>query len=386
MRILWIGSVFDENTMLNSPAVSPAANRWQSGLIRALRETGCTVQMIGHRPEPVWPRGDFYIEGGLMEVPLMGDQQCVPQHLVRYLNIYRFRDFLLKRRYFSSFRRNLQSPEVPQCVLSYNVNSHSYAVGREAMHRGIPWIPIVADGPGEPQAYYQLEQKLRAAAGVIFLSWYSFENWSGGPKIHLDGGVATVSAQETSLPCSDSQRVIFYSGVLNQYGGVDLLLDAFNKIENPNVRLWICGKGDHPKLRYALKQDNRITFYGCVDEMTLKQLSRQAWVMVNPRPNAVIDSKHNFPSKVLEYLSYGKPVISTWTPGLAPDYQQVLQIPDQETPAGLADIIEQNLQWSFHKYQENAIKIYSFLEKQKTWIIQAERLKKWISQTIISHQ
>ncbi|MFZ4699309.1 MAG: glycosyltransferase [Candidatus Methylumidiphilus sp.] len=384
MRILWLGSVFDENTMINSPAVSPAANRWQSGLIEALREIGCDVQMLGHRPEPVWPRGNFYVQGCTGNAPLINHNLRTPQHLISYFNIYRFQDFYLKLQYSNIFRRNLLF-NVPQCILSYNVYPHSYAVGREAMRRGIPWIPIVADAPGEPQAYRQLEQKLSIAAGVIFLSWYSFINWSGGPKIHLDGGVNTIPSKEIELPSSEKPKIIFYSGSLNQYGGIDLLLDAFNKIDNADARLWICGKGDHKKMQQALKTDDRITFYGCVDELTLAQLSRQAWVMVNPRPNAVIDSKHNFPSKILEYLSYGKPVISTWTLGLSPEYRHVLYIPDEETAEGLSDIIQKIFQWSDHQYRENAIAVFSFL-KQKTWVEQAKRLNTWISLEIASHR
>lgn len=59
LHILWLGNIADEATMLASRAVSPAANRWQSGLLGGLREAGCDVRLLGHQPEPAWPRGQL---------------------------------------------------------------------------------------------------------------------------------------------------------------------------------------------------------------------------------------------------------------------------------------------------------------------------------------
>ncbi len=378
MRILWIGGIFDENTVLNAPAVSPAANRWQSGLIRGLRESGCDVQMIGHRPEPVWPKGAFHVPGSVGYAPMTEGGPQIHQQLIGYLNVYRLRNVILSLRQINVFRRMIKNAETPRCVLTYNVYPHSCAVGREAMRSGIPWIPIVADAPGDPAAYQKLSNQIRSAAGCAFLSWHSFTNWPNEPKIHLDGGVSTLPDPAMALPDSNGPKIVFYSGVLNRFGGVDLLLDAFAEIRNPDARLWICGKGDNPKLREALQNDHRITFHGCVDEKTLLQLSRQAWVMVNPRPNDVIDSLHNFPSKILEYLSYGKPVVSTWTPGIAPEYRSVLIVPDDETPAELTHAIDSVLQWTELQCRERFQAIRLFLESGKTWLTQGEKLKTWI--------
>ena len=383
MHLLWIGSIFDENTVSNAPAVSPAANRWQSGLIRGLVESGCQVQLLGHRPEPVWPRGAFHVPGFVGHKPIHEAGPGIHQHLISYLNVYRLRDIILSLRQITVFRRMIKNAQAPRCVLSYNLYPHSYAVGREAMRQGIPWIPIVADAPGDPAAYQKLSHQIRSAAGCAFLSWHSFTNWPDEPKIHLDGGVSALPDPAMALPDSNAPKIVFYAGVLNQFGGVDLLLDAFAEIRNSDVRLWICGKGDNPKLRDALQNDHRITFYGCVDEKTLQQISRQAWVMVNPRPNHVIDSLHNFPSKILEYLSYGKPVVSIWTPGIAPEYRSVLIVPDAETPAGLAHAIDRVLEWSETQCREHSLTIRRFLETEKTWRIQVERLKVWICQHVM---
>ena len=59
--ILWLGAIFDEKQILNSKAISPAANNWQRGLIEPLAKKGTSIIMLGHTPEPIWPRGNLQI-------------------------------------------------------------------------------------------------------------------------------------------------------------------------------------------------------------------------------------------------------------------------------------------------------------------------------------
>ena len=58
--ILFIGGIFNEYVLLESKAISPAANRWQKGLVRSLIKQRVSVNLLSHFPEPLWPRGKFY--------------------------------------------------------------------------------------------------------------------------------------------------------------------------------------------------------------------------------------------------------------------------------------------------------------------------------------
>ena len=55
--ILWLGSIFDQKTVMSSKAISPAANNWQIGLLTQLCKKGLNVVTLGHNPEPIWPKG-----------------------------------------------------------------------------------------------------------------------------------------------------------------------------------------------------------------------------------------------------------------------------------------------------------------------------------------
>ena len=49
-------------------------------------------------------------------------------------------------------------------------------------------------------------------------------------------------------------------------------------------------------------------------------------------------------------MSYGKPIISTWTPGLSEEYRDFLEVPEQDTPLSLARTIEEVLGWCSKKF------------------------------------
>lgn len=114
----------------------------------------------------------------------------------------------------------------------------------------------------------------------------------------------------------NSITTYMYAGILEPVTGVDMLLKAFSRVSNPSVRLKISGKGSYQKLvEDAVKQDDRITYLGCVPYEEYLCNLKQADVLVNPRNMNLPENENNFPSKIMEYLATGKPIISTRFPG-----------------------------------------------------------------------
>ena len=177
---------------------------------------------------------------------------------------------------------------------------------------------------------------------------------------------------------SNSRKIMLYSGMLSRWGGIDLLLAAFAKVRTPEVELWVCGHGESQALLTATKADSRIRFYGLVSEEVLHQLSLQATVFLNPRPSTVDGNNMNFPSKILQYLRYGKPVISTWTPGLTDEYRSVLYVVEAETAEGVARSIDNVLGSAASERSDYTRRVESFLLQSRSWDAQAGRLMHWL--------
>lgn len=134
---------------------------------------------------------------------------------------------------------------------------------------------------------------------------------------------------------------ILYTGTLAARYGISDLLDAFERLERPQVRLWICGDGDtRPRVEALAARDARVTYFGQVSRSQALALQRQAAVLVNPRRAEGKFTKYSFPSKTMEYLASGKPVVMHALPGVPKEYHDYLVIPRTQDAAGLAEVLD----------------------------------------------
>jgi glycosyltransferase involved in cell wall biosynthesis len=118
-------------------------------------------------------------------------------------------------------------------------------------------------------------------------------------------------------------NVILYTGSLLKDFGIEMLLKAFLKIEDENYELWICGPYNESKTvqKYA-KIDQRIKYLGFLQKDAVAKLQQKATVLINPRPNIGEYVKYSFPSKTMEYLLSGIPVIMFKLDGIPDDYYE----------------------------------------------------------------
>lgn len=89
------------------------------------------------------------------------------------------------------------------------------------------------------------------------------------------------------------------------------LIDAFQQIKDPNYELRICGVGDsEDAIKAAAQKDERIHFWGKLPREQVLEWQSKATVLVNPRQNNEEFTKYSFPSKTMEYLSSGVPLVA----------------------------------------------------------------------------
>ena len=137
-------------------------------------------------------------------------------------------------------------------------------------------------------------------------------------------------------PATD-KKVIFYSGQLNPAYGMENLLDAFVNLhkDHPETELWLCGNGRLvPKIKELAAECPGIRFYGYVSGDRVRQLQAEAAVMVNPRQNTGGLTRFSFPSKTMEYLASGRPVLGYRLDGIPEEYNEYIQyVPDNSVKA-----------------------------------------------------
>ena len=151
---------------------------------------------------------------------------------------------------------------------------------------------------------------------------------SGKPQLIMEGLILKEPAKCEASSISTAAEpqngpVVLYSGTLNWELGIGELLDAF--IQMPQYNLWLCGKGDMEKeAELADREYSNIRYFGFVSQEKALSLQSQADVLINPRTNAGTFTRYSFPSKTLEYMRSGKPVLCYRLEGIPSDYDSYL--------------------------------------------------------------
>ena len=128
---------------------------------------------------------------------------------------------------------------------------------------------------------------------------------------------------ESKPAAANGEFEIIYHGTLTQRYGVDLIVQALAEIEPgaPEVRLTVLGDGDHRQELLAmvaeLGLEERVSFSdGFVTTSELPELIRRAGAGVVPNRDDIFTGAL-LPTKLLEYVALGTPIIAARTPAIA---------------------------------------------------------------------
>jgi len=379
MNLIFLMLLFKEEAVRLQDVASHASNAWLMGLFRAFRAAGVNLRTVGHEPARVWPLGRHIFPGDPEH--LSGE---FAQRLVKFLNLPLLRHFFLALGYRKALCRELASSGAAT-VCTYNPLFWQVYAAQASVRKGARWISFVLDDDGVGQhgwARYLKQSQL--ATGHVFVSQWAYEHAPVVHKLLLEGGVEAWNGGGTAQ-LSNAPSILF-AGLLCESAGVRELLAMIDALEDKHIEFWICGKGACPELTQRAARDQRIKLLGFLSETELDQRLRSAWVLVNPRSVSHEGSCMNFPSKLLRYLSYGKPVVTVWTPGIPTEYREVLQVVDADACGAdsralgqkMAQQVQGVLQWDASQRQAWSEKIARFIVPGKLWSSQVKRLLEFL--------
>ncbi len=190
-----------------------------------------------------------------------------------------------------------------------------------------------------------VEWALRKCTGVIALSRGLIERYCDRlPALVVPGIVEDVLSEESPDLLSDTVTetvfTIAYAGGLHAAYGVDALVAAIHQLDTNDVRLILYGRGDQEQQILKLAEDDhRIEYRGFFTGPNLFRELRQADLLINPRPTATFVAHHSFPSKLIEYLAIGRPVLTTRIPGIPPELADKYFFIDDESINGIQSAI-----------------------------------------------
>ncbi len=362
-KIFWVGPFVPLKNITCWKATSPAAVKWQTHLLEALVKKKIDIEWLYYRSESGWPKGKL-----LPSLVKIEEKKFLKRKQIHYLNFfglkYLTKRIFLKKILLDKIKKNFNHP----CVLiSYNAPNWINKLFQDhKISSKFFCVYLLAD-----------DQPPSKANGYIFLSYGNYKkNFKLRNKLHLDGAVYPLTKNITFKKTLKNKKKIFlYSGSLHKYSGAETLIKAIKLIKKKNFELWITGPGEGKVFENEAKKDRRIKFFGLLEDNKLKKIYCNADIFLNPRPINLIDNEYNFPSKLFDYLSWKKPIISTWTKGLSPIYKKVLHI-SNDSPKDIA--------YCMMSYLQNAkkTKINNEFMKKKNWANEAKNLIIFLNKVI----
>ena len=201
-----------------------------------------------------------------------------------------------------------------------------------------------------------------------------------GRNVIVEGICAT---KEYTQSEKSEERIILYAGTLQEFSGVQDLVNAFSKTSNHNYRLIICGKGIlSTMITEAAEKDPRIIYKGMLPREEVLFLQQQSTVLINPRkPNGGI-TKYSFPSKTVEYLSSGTPMIGYKLEGIPEEYFNYYYTIDSLSEEDLVHTLDAVLSLPQDELDKKAHSAYKFIMENKTAEKQVKKIIDFIKSRI----
>ena len=175
---------------------------------------------------------------------------------------------------------------------------------------------------------------------------------------------------------NESVCIITYVGTLNLQSGIRNLVDAFREIPRTDVELHIYGDGEAKEYIIGMtKKDQRIRYYGVIPLEDVYMVEQKSHFLINPRPSKGEYNKFSFPSKTLEYLSSGTPLISTRLSGIPDDYDDHINWLNDDSIQSMGEHIERILNTDYKYFLLKAEKARNYVESEKSPKAQTRKIQ-----------
>ena len=262
--------------------------------------------------------------------------------------------------------------------------ANAYGMMLAAKIKRIPVITIVTDLPdmmyGSGLVKKIANRFFKSVDGFVLLTdaMNNKVNRDAKPNIVLEGHV------DASLPLADNSekeenktgvRKVIYAGSVMEMYGIRNLVDGFLLASIDNSELIIYGNGDYAdNLSETAKQYTNVKYIGVRDNAEIVKEEQAAALLVNPRPAAPEYTKYSFPSKNMEYMVSGTPVLTTRLPGMPEEYYPYVYLLDDETPMGISDSLREIFALPADERNKKGLEAREFVLKNKANTVQAKRI------------
>lgn len=175
-------------------------------------------------------------------------------------------------------------------------------------------------------------------------------------------------------------RTVIYAGGISEKYGLKMLAEGFIKAGVKDAKLIYYGSGSYvEEFKLLCAKYSNLEYRGVVPNDIIVAEELKASLLVNPRFTSEEYTKYSFPSKNMEYMASGTPLLTTNLPGMPVEYQKYVFLFKEETVDGYANAISQVLSHSELELRSFGLKASQFVLSNKNNIEQGRRILKFIN-------
>ena len=377
IRIIYASSAMGEKTFsdifVNSKNIpGQQAQKFNRLLIKGLKLNGPDV--IGLSTPPVTTSNlnkKFIVLGKKIEDEILFSY-------VPAINIPILKNILnIAGSFFKTLKYRKKNKTIIVCdVLNVSVSLGAVFAG---ILVGCPIVGIVTDIP-ELMVTGYLSRQVKLIYKIIDkCSHYVFLtepmnarlNPTGKPYVIIEG----ICNENTENEKLDHNNHSIYAGYLDEKYGIKALIEAFILANVDGQELHIYGAGPYAEeAKRIANESDSIVYHGSVLNEIVVAEEKKARLLINPRPSNEEFTKYSFPSKNMEYMASGTPVLTTKLLGMTKDYYEYVYCFEDETVEGMSETLKTILEKDDEQLLEKGKKAQHFVMMQKNNLIQARKI------------
>lgn len=398
MNVIYVGNAIDKNKKYYKKGISIAGNKMQVGIIKGLyKYLGNSVKSITVYPIAAYPKEkDIFIKKNNIDITDKINSLQIPfinipiiKQITQVIGVYRGLNKFIKEN-ISEDNKILCFNAFPHTALATIAISKIYKIES---------ICILADLPIEVVKRNFIGRCLRILDTrltkwcilkfdkIVALNEQAIKIYADNkPYIVVDGGFDIEDIEDIEVDNNiynkkyDNEKVVMlYSGSLIDYNGIVNLIEGIKMSKSKNYILEIYGDG--PLREYVENeslQDDRIKFMGYISNNEIMKRQCEVDFLINPRPTKDLLSRVTFPSKIIEYMLSGTPLITTKLNGLTKDYSDYVNYFENDDVQSISKTIDSIIAKDYRELKKKAICGKKFIINNKNWESQCEKIYEFI--------
>ena len=227
-----------------------------------------------------------------------------------------------------------------------------------------------------------LRKNIKEIDGYVFLTDYMKEWFDWDICYTVVEGIYKTPPNSSETEIS-KEKVILYAGGLNEQYGVLALVDAFLKTKEKEWTLELVGDGPLlPTLKRIAVDHPDLVIRGLLPNSEVLKRQKQVSLLVNPRRGEQVFTKYSFPSKTIEYMASGTPMVGYRLPGIPDEYfEYIYEVSPYDH--GLEECLKKVMLLSEQERNEFGLSAKHFIQTEKNEAKQCAKILKLVESLVM---